>query len=94
MVDHIVSVNEGGITIFDNLQLLCKSCNRIKASTTADYRPVNRGSLGIRPARYSANNRLILRTYNYRYGRNEGFYAQDYEFIELRARKACDLQHF
>lgn len=65
VVDHIVSVKNGGVTELDNLQFLCKRCNRIKASDTADYRPANRGNLGREAPRYSKNGLLIIHTFTY-----------------------------
>lgn len=37
-MDHIVPVSCGGRTTFDNLQLLCRECNRSKFTKTIDYR--------------------------------------------------------
>lgn len=42
-LDHIVPVSCGGKTIFDNLQLLCATCNSRKNNKTIDYRGVIHG---------------------------------------------------
>lgn len=39
-IDHIVPVSRGGGSEYENLQLLCKSCNLSKGTQTIDYRPV------------------------------------------------------
>ncbi len=36
--DHIIPESQGGETVEDNLQTLCKSCNSKKGVTTVDYR--------------------------------------------------------
>jgi hypothetical protein len=37
--DHVVSVYDGGMTVFDNLQTLCEDCNLGKGRTSARARP-------------------------------------------------------
>lgn len=39
VVDHIVSIAKGGRSEFDNLQLLCVTCNGIKGKLIIDCRP-------------------------------------------------------
>lgn len=92
VVDHIVSVKQGGITEIENLQLLCHRCNGIKGSTTVDYRPDNRGGLGLEVPRWAASGALIIRTFTYRHGRTEGFYVVDHEVIHFRAKDRIKLR--
>jgi len=40
-LDHIVPVSKGGLTTFDNLQVLCASCNSSKSDKIIDYRSNN-----------------------------------------------------
>lgn len=37
-MDHILPVSKGGITIDDNLQTLCNSCNSVKQQKNTDFR--------------------------------------------------------
>ncbi len=37
-IDHIVPVSKGGLTVIDNLQILCTSCNCSKRDKIIDYR--------------------------------------------------------
>jgi 5-methylcytosine-specific restriction endonuclease McrA len=37
-LDHITPVKLGGLTEWDNSQMLCQSCNARKGATEADYR--------------------------------------------------------
>jgi hypothetical protein len=39
-IDHIVPLINGGTSDFDNLQLLCETCNNRKGTQTIDYRPL------------------------------------------------------
>ena len=38
VVDHVLSVAKGGLSVLDNLQLLCVECNRIKGKLCIDCR--------------------------------------------------------
>jgi 5-methylcytosine-specific restriction endonuclease McrA len=38
VIDHIVPIAKGGLSEFDNLQLLCESCNRLKGKHVFDCR--------------------------------------------------------
>ena len=38
VLDHVIPVAKGGLSQFDNLQLLCAECNRIKGKLTIDCR--------------------------------------------------------
>lgn len=40
VLDHIVPIAKGGLSEFDNLQLLCAVCNRIKGKLVWDCRAV------------------------------------------------------
>lgn len=44
-IDHVISRAAGGPDQFDNLQLLCKTCNYDKGKAYADYRPSPGSSL-------------------------------------------------
>jgi hypothetical protein len=37
--DHVISVKNGGKSIYDNIQPLCMICNRSKGKNNIDYRP-------------------------------------------------------
>lgn len=39
VIDHVVSVAKGGLSQFDNLQLLCATCNTLKGKLCIDCRP-------------------------------------------------------
>lgn len=84
-VDHIVSVREGGITDLDNLQLLCNRCNGIKGSTTADYRPADRGLIGLTEPRFTNEGYLIVR-----YGRGGGHW-EDAVYEQRTGRETCSI---
>ena len=38
VVDHVLSIAKGGLSVLDNLQLLCVECNRIKGKLCIDCR--------------------------------------------------------
>jgi len=40
VLDHIISIAKGGTSTYDNLQLLCTECNRIKGKLCIDCRPL------------------------------------------------------
>jgi len=40
VIDHILPIAKGGLSQFDNLQLLCAVCNQIKGKLWFDCRPV------------------------------------------------------
>lgn len=42
VLDHILPVSKGGLTILPNMQLLCKSCDKAKANQIIDYRGMKR----------------------------------------------------
>lgn len=67
VVDHIVAVKQNGKTELENLQLLCKKCNRWKESETHDFRPANRGAIGLETPRYTPYGALVIRTYRATY---------------------------
>lgn len=37
-IDHVISEARGGLTTFENLQVLCARCNESKGAKTVDYR--------------------------------------------------------
>lgn len=39
VIDHVVPIAKGGLSTYDNLQLLCAECNRIKGKLFFDCRP-------------------------------------------------------
>jgi 5-methylcytosine-specific restriction endonuclease McrA len=39
-IDHIVPRSEGGLSVLENLRLLCKGCNRQKAGKEGKHRRV------------------------------------------------------
>ncbi|MEL6405851.1 MAG: HNH endonuclease [Chloroflexota bacterium] len=40
VLDHIISIAKGGTSTYDNLQLLCEACNRVKGKLCIDCRPL------------------------------------------------------
>lgn len=38
VLDHVIPIAKGGKSVFDNLQLLCAECNRIKGKLMIDCR--------------------------------------------------------
>lgn len=36
-IDHIVPISKGGKSTYDNLQTLCKRCNKLKGTKTIRY---------------------------------------------------------
>ena len=65
VVDHIIPVREGGLTLLDNLQLLCHGCNNVKGGQIVDYRPPDLGHLGYEQPRYTPDGALIIRLFQY-----------------------------
>ncbi len=41
VVDHVVSIAKGGLSEFENLQLLCRTCNNTKGKLIIDCRPAS-----------------------------------------------------
>lgn len=40
VIDHILPIAKGGLSLLPNLQLLCMECNRIKGKLHIDCRPI------------------------------------------------------
>lgn len=38
VIDHVLPVSKGGLSVIGNLQLLCRPCDEAKGDTYADYR--------------------------------------------------------
>lgn len=38
VLDHVIPIAKGGMSLFDNLQLLCADCNRVKGKLMIDCR--------------------------------------------------------
>ncbi|MDQ7025264.1 MAG: HNH endonuclease signature motif containing protein [Anaerolineae bacterium] len=41
VLDHVLPIAKGGLSVFANLQLLCAECNRIKGKLHIDCRPTH-----------------------------------------------------
>lgn len=87
-VDHIFPVRRGGLTVHDNLQVLCNRCNVIKGSQVADYRPWPRGRLGYERPRHTKYGGLIVRAIAF-----SGPYY-DAEVIDFTANETVTLLFF